>query len=61
MNKPLDWNEGILEACRYCWNRPDLTMEELRAKLAAKSDVQFDADNEAEQNGITTAQYLRGN
>src|SRR3990172_8529694 len=60
------WENQILEACRQSWHRPDLTLEELRAKQlatakpsSAKSEIQFDVEREAEQSGITTAHYLR--
>lgn len=55
------WNQIVLEACRRSWNRPDLTMEELRAKQQHKSnaDMQFDVDREADEQGITVSKYLR--
>ena len=62
------WEQQVLEICRRSWNRPDLTLEELRTRRlgtakpsAAKSDVQFDTAREAEQSGITLAKYLREN
>lgn len=49
------WNQIVLEACRRSWNMPNLTIEELRAKQASKSnaDMQFDAERDWDERGIT--------
>lgn len=48
------WNEIILEACRRSWNRPDLTIEEVRAKQAQiNADIQFDYERDWDERGIT--------
>ncbi len=52
MNYTDWWNQQILDACRRAWNKPDLTLEELRTKQTAKSDVQFDRERDLDERGL---------
>ena len=52
MSPTDEWNQGILKACRRSWNKPDLTLEELRTRLKAKSDVQFDRERDLDERGL---------
>ena len=50
----MTWNEIILEACRRSWNRPDITIDEVRAKQAqVNADIQFDTERDWDERGIT--------
>lgn len=50
----MNWNKIVLEACRRSWNRPDLTIEEVRAKQAqVNADIQFDYERDWGERGIT--------
>ncbi len=54
------WDQQVLDACRRSWNRPDLTLEEMRARQIAaakrrfpQSEIQFDRDRDLDERGIT--------
>ncbi len=62
------WNQTVLDACRRSWNLPNMTLEELRARQIAtaqrrfpQSEIQFDSEREADQQGISLPRYIREN
>ena len=62
------WNQQVLAACRQSWNLPNLTLEEMRGRQIAaaklrfpQSEIQFDSEREADEQGISVPRYLREN